>query len=48
MVRDRDFHPDLSRRERLGFDEIAFCAGNSAYQVRRILQGAAETGILFG
>jgi NCAIR mutase (PurE)-related protein len=48
MVRDRDYYPDLSRRERPGFDEIVFCAGNSADQVRRTLQGAAETGILFG
>lgn len=45
MVRDWDLNPDQSRGERLGFDETVFCAGKSAHQVRRILQGAADTGI---
>ena len=45
MVRDWDLNPDHSRGERLGFDETVFCAGKSADQVRRILQGAVDTGI---
>jgi NCAIR mutase (PurE)-related protein len=39
-----DLTPDHSRAERIGFDEAIFCAGKSADQVRRILEGAAETG----
>jgi NCAIR mutase (PurE)-related protein len=43
MVRDWDLNPDHSRGERLGFDETVFCAGKSADQIRRILQGAVDT-----
>jgi len=44
MKPDWDLTPDHSRAERIGFDEAIFCAGKSADQVRRILEGAVETG----
>jgi NCAIR mutase (PurE)-related protein len=44
MKPDWDLTPDHSRTERIGFDEAIFCASKSADQVRRILEGAVETG----
>jgi len=44
MKPDWDLTPDHSRAERVGFDEAIFCAGKSADQVRRILEGAIDTG----
>ena len=44
MKTDWDLTPDYSRVERIGFDEAVFCAGKSADQVRRIVEGAVEAG----
>lgn len=40
MNGDWDLTPDHSRRERLGFDETAFCAGKSPNQIERLLRAA--------
>ena len=44
MKPEWDITPDHSRAERIGFDEAIFCAGKSADQVCRILQGALDSG----
>ncbi len=42
MNGDWDLTPDISRKERLGFDETIFCAGKTADQIIRLLRGALE------
>lgn len=41
---DWDLTPDHERAERIGFDEAIFCAGKSADQITRLLEGAASGG----
>ena len=40
MNADWDLTPDISRKQRLGFDETIFCAGKSPDQIHRLLQAA--------
>lgn len=42
MKSDWDLTPDVSRRQRLGFDETVFCGGKSPDQINRLLQMALE------
>ena len=42
MKSDWDLTPDVSRRQRLGFDETVFCAGKTPDQINRLLQAALE------
>ncbi len=37
-----DLTPDVSRKERLGFDETIFCASKTPDQINRLVQGARE------
>jgi len=39
---DWDLTPDVSRRQRLGFDESVFCAGKNPDQINRLLQAALK------
>ena len=40
MKGDWDLTPDISRKQRLGFDETIFCAGKTPDQIDRLLQAA--------
>ena len=42
MKSDWDLTPDVSRRQRLGFDETVFCAGKTPDQINRLLQKALD------
>ncbi len=42
MNRDWDLTPDVSRRQRLGFDETIFCASKTPDQINRLLQAAQD------
>jgi NCAIR mutase (PurE)-related protein len=42
MNRDWDLTPDISRQQRLGFDETVFCASKTPDQINRLLQAALE------
>ena len=44
MNSDWDLTPDVSRRQRLGFDETVFCGGKSPDQINRLLQTGLEAG----
>ena len=41
---EREFTPDDTRRERIGFDETIFCAGKSVSQIGTILARGIESG----
>jgi NCAIR mutase (PurE)-related protein len=42
MKRDWDLTPDISRKQRLGFDETIFCASKTPDQINRLLDGALK------
>lgn len=44
MNADWDLTPDISRKQRLGFDETIFCASKTPDQINRLLQAALRTG----
>jgi NCAIR mutase (PurE)-related protein len=43
MNGDWDLTPDISRKQRLGFDETIFCASKTPDQINRVLQAALRT-----
>ena len=42
MNGDWDLTPDVSRKQRLGFDETIFCASKTPDQINRLLEGALK------
>ena len=42
MNSDWDLTPDISRKQRLGFDETIFCASKTPDQINRLVQGARK------
>jgi hypothetical protein len=43
MNGDWDLTPDISRKQRLGFDETIFCASKTPDQINRLLEAALRT-----
>jgi NCAIR mutase (PurE)-related protein len=43
MNGDWDLTPDISRKQRLGFDETIFCASKTPDQINRLVQAALKT-----